>query len=1163
MVSSPEVWREFFETYYWDEINKLAESVENGNKPTLYVDVRKDLLYFREMKLMEELFNNPDKVIRDAQDGLSLVHTIHDVDLSGCRVRFKNIPSTRRFLVKQIDCSVINKFVAVEGIVRRITEIRPYVVKAVYRCQTCGDVIELSTGGSKIPRSMKCQCRGRMELQINECKLTNVQRVEIQDLPENLDSGEPPRLLRVVLMDELAGKILPGDKVIINGIARATIDRNSSAILDVYLEANSLEYIQQDVRSLQITESDKKKIRELAKRPDIYDLLVKSIAPSIKGYETVKLAIVLQLFGGVSRVNPDGTRVRGDIHILLVGDPSVAKSQILRAVKQIAPRAVLTTGYSSSGAGLTVTAVKGEDGKWTIEAGALVLADRGIALIDELEKMNKNDRRYILEALEQQSYHKDFELLLADGRKVKIGELVDGLIEANRERVIVGKDTEILPVDGLYLLAYDPERKEVVRVKADRVSRHRAPEKFVRIKFSNGREITVTPEHPIMVWENGIREKPAEKVKVGDLAIGVRALPLEKSTSVDPRLAKLLGFLLSEGHSYRKTFEVGFSNTDKELVKEYVSLLRELDVRYRITKRDRPGTRRLYTVRTNSKRFYTMLERAFPEIFPECSCRPARKKRIPWRIMASNEEAKKAFLNGFFKGDGFVDNYRVGFSASSKDVAEDLQDLLLSLGIYSYIYEYEQDGAKHYKVVISGVDSMEKFLEIVSDDLRAERIGRLIELAKGKDNHRDIVPKDLVVKLRRILNALHVNDGGLTSNVKRGQNAHRRRFLEYLSLAERTLKEIKENVERGDLESAKRIVCLKKISKRLGIPYSTFLYRLRAFAEFILKEAKEKLSKIEKDLEEIKDVINGNLRFLRVVKVEVVPNKDSEWVYDVTVEPTHLFVSHGLVLHNTISISKAGINATLNSRCSVLAAANPKRGRFNKFEPLVEQIDIEPPLLSRFDLVFVIMDEPDERKDEELADFILSDNIEEKMPEIPVDLLRKYILYVRRTIKDVKIDEEAKKKLKEFYKKLRSMSKEDNTIAITARQLEALRRLTEASAKARLSNVATVEDAERAISIFRKCLEQIAIDPETGKIDIDYAFTGTSATQRDRIAIIKRIIEELEESNEKGAPEEEIFRMAEERGISRQKVEEILAKLKQNGEIFSPRIGYYRVVKYD
>ncbi len=667
MVSSPDVWREFFETYYWREINRLAENIENGNRPTLYVDVKKDLAYFREMKLMEELFNNPDKVIKDAQDGLSLVQTIHDVDLSGCKVRFKNFPSTRRLLVKQIDCSVINKFVAVEGIVRRVTDVRPYVVKAVYRCQTCGESLEFPTDGSKIPKSIKCQCRGKMELQVNESKLTNVQRIEIQDLPENLDSGEPPRLLRVVLMDELAGSVLPGDKVIINGIARAMIDKNSSAILDVYLEANSLEYIQQDVRSLQITESDKKKIKELANRPDIYDLFVKSIAPSIKGYETVKLAIVLQLFGGVSRVNPDGTRVRGDIHILLVGDPSVAKSQILRAVKQIAPRAVLTTGYSSSGAGLTVTAVKGEDGRWTIEAGALVLADRGIALIDELEKMNKNDRRYILEALEQQ----------------------------------------------------------------------------------------------------------------------------------------------------------------------------------------------------------------------------------------------------------------------------------------------------------------------------------------------------------------------------------------------------------------------------------------------------------------------------------------------------------------TISISKAGINATLNARCSVLAAANPKRGRFNRFEPLVEQIDIEPPLLSRFDLVFIIMDEPDERRDEELADFILSDDVEEKQPAIPTDLLRKYVLYVRRTIKNVRIDEEAKRKLKEFYKKLRAMSKEDNTIAITARQLEALRRLTEASAKARLSEVATVEDAERAISIFKKCLEQIAIDPETGKIDIDYAFTGTSATQRDRIAIVKRIIEELEDSNEKGAPEEEIFRLAEERGIKREKVEEILAKLKQNGEIFSPRNGYYRVVRYD
>ncbi len=1121
MLSSPEVWKEFFEVYYRNEINRLAENIVYGRKSTLYVDVKKDLLFFREMRLMEELFSHPDKVIKDAQDGLALVHTIHDVDLTGCRVRFKNIPSYRRLLVKNIDCNVINRFVAVEGIVRRVTEVRPYVIKAVYECQNCGSRVEISTGNGRLSRSIKCQCKGRMELQINECELTNIQRVEIQDLPENLDSGEPPRLLRVVLMDELAGKILPGDKVIINGIARATIDKNSSAILDVYLEANSLEYIQQDVRSLQITESDKRKIIELARRSDIYDLLVKSIAPSIRGYEIVKLAIVLQLFGGVSRINPDGTRVRGDIHVLLVGDPSVAKSQILRAVKQVAPRAVLTTGYSSSGAGLTVTAVKGEDGKWTIEAGALVLADRGIALIDELEKMNKNDRRYILEALEQQSFHKDFELILADGRKVKIGKLVDELIESNRDKVIMGKDTEILPVDGLYLLAYDPERKDIFKVKANRVSRHKAPDRFVRIRFSNGREILVTPEHPIMVWDEGIKEKPAETVKVGDLAIGVRSLPLE-SVSIDPRIAKLLGYLLSKEH--------------RRAVRGCMSTLGD----YRV----KTGTRRPYTIRTNSKRFYKMLEREFPEIFLKCPY-----KRIPWRIMASNEEAKRAFLNGFFKGSGFID-CDVGFLTSSKDMAEDLQDLLLSLGIRSYIYE--RDDGKQYKVIVSGVDSL-KFLEIVSDDLRGKEM--IDERFTESEYYCDIVPDDLIAKLKDVLNALGMDDDGLTNNVRREQNAHRKKFLKYLNLAEKTLKEIKEKVELGDLESAKRIVSLKDIPSKFGVSYK--------MKEQIFEGAKRKLIDLERKIKDIRKIIDGNVMFLRVIKVEIVPNEDSKWVYDVTVEPTHLFVSHGLVLHNTISISKAGINATLNSRCSVLAAANPKRGRFNRFEPLVEQIDIEPPLLSRFDLVFVIMDEPDERKDEELAEFILSDSVEEKQPAIPVDLLRKYILYVRREIKDVKIDEKAKRKLKEFYKMLRGMSKEDNAIAITARQLEALRRLTEASAKARLSRVATVEDAERAISIFRKCLEQIAIDPETGKIDIDYAFTGTSATQRDRIAIIKRIIEELEMENERGAPEEEIFRLAEQRGISRQKAEEILVKLRQNGEIFSPRNGLYKVVKYD
>ena len=188
----------------------------------------------------------------------------------------------------------------------------------------------------------------------------------------------------------------------------------------------------------------------MAKDPEIYEKIRKSIAPSIYGYEDVKEALALQLVSGFSKRLPDGARIRGDIHILLVGDPGIAKSQLLRYMIKISPRGIYTSGKSSTSAGLTATAVKDElgDGRWTIEAGALVLADKGIAAVDEMDKMDNEDKSALHEAMEQQSYHPSTEIQLSDGRKVRIGELVDGLMAGHRDEVAKGVDCEILPLQG-------------------------------------------------------------------------------------------------------------------------------------------------------------------------------------------------------------------------------------------------------------------------------------------------------------------------------------------------------------------------------------------------------------------------------------------------------------------------------------------------------------------------------------------------------------------------------------------------------------------------------------------------------------------------------------------------------------------------------------------
>ncbi|WP_240921655.1 LAGLIDADG family homing endonuclease [Thermococcus sp. 21S9] len=1162
-------------------INRLKDLLTVTPKRSLAIDWAH--LNSFDPELAEELLNNPEEAIASCEDAIQIIlrepPLLVERDLK-VHARFYNLPHT--ILVKELGSEHINRLIQVEGIITRVSEVKPFVQRAIFVCKDCGnEMIRLQRPYENLVKPAKCDACGsrNVELDVEKSRFINFQSFRLQDRPESLKGGQMPRFVDAILLDDLVDTALPGDRVLVTGILRVILEqRDKRPIFKKVLEVNHIEQLSKEIEELEISPEDEQKIRELAKRKDIVDAIVDSIAPAIWGHRVVKKGIALALFGGVQRVLPDGTKLRGESHVLLVGDPGVAKSQLLRYVANLAPRAIYTSGKSSSAAGLTAAAVRDEfTGSWVLEAGVLVLADGGFALIDEFDKMSDRDRSAIHEALEQQSYHHDFELLLADGRKVKIGELVDSLIEANRDKVILGKDTEILPVDDIELLAYDLERKEIVKVKADRVSRHKAPDKFIRLRFSNGREITVTPEHPIMVWEDGeIREKPAENVKPDDLVLAVRRYLSPEENRLDETTAKLLGFLLSEGFSYANPgngyYEVGFTNTDEKLVEEFKGLLEELGVKYGVQIRERPGEKRLYTVRVISKDFYTKLLSEFPEAFPEKGDeRPARRKRVPARVLGADETARRAFLNAFFKGDGFVDKYRVGFTTSSRGMVEDLQDLLLSLGIYSYIFEEKRGETTYYKVIVSGTADMERFAEIVRDDPRIGKIEKLIEVSRRKRNYRDIVPTEVLESLREVLNVLHVNDGGLTNNITARQNANRERVMDYLVKAEERIAELKSSLERGDVEALRAFVTVKELSEKLGTPYSTTLYRLRRghkeTTNALLEIARERLEEAEEKLNDITELVEGNLRFLRVTKVEEIPNDRWEWVYDVTVEPYHLFVSHGLVLHNTISISKAGITATLNARTTVIAAANPKFGRFNRHKSLPEQLDLPPTLLSRFDLIFLLLDEPDEKVDASIAEHILKvrrGEAEVVTPKIPYDLLKKYIAYARKNVHPV-LSREAMEEIKRYYVKMRKGLKRGDEegvqpIPITARQLEALIRLSEAHARMRLSETVTREDARAAIELIEAMMRTIAVDEE-GNIDVSILEIGKSSKKLNKIEKLVDIIKNLEGEGDYGAPAEKVIEAAKQAGVgSKREVEKLIEELKADGRIYEPRAGFYRVL---
>tara|TARA_B100000941_G_C28488462_1_gene546419 strand:- start:146 stop:1834 length:1689 start_codon:yes stop_codon:yes gene_type:complete len=252
-----------------------------------------------------------------------------------------------------------------------------------------------------------CKC-AEFKLKENLSQFIDSQKVEIQEYPEDLPPGAQPERLTAYFESSLAHKIQPGDRVAIVGIIKPKSQfqgRRQKSEFDIYLYAHSIDEKIGEEENVEPTASELKEIKELSLQEDIAERIRDSIAPTIFGMNWEKRAVALQQFGGVTKELPDGTRIRGDIHMLMMGDPGLAKSQLLRSASRIAPRGVMATGKSTSAAGLTAAAVRDEfgEGRWSLEAGTLVLASGGIACIDEIDKMSEEDRSSMHEAMEQQT----------------------------------------------------------------------------------------------------------------------------------------------------------------------------------------------------------------------------------------------------------------------------------------------------------------------------------------------------------------------------------------------------------------------------------------------------------------------------------------------------------------------------------------------------------------------------------------------------------------------------------------------------------------------------------------------------------------------------------------------------------------------------------------
>jgi len=406
-------WSRLLKTRYKKALGELSR--EYPHKRSLLIDYRDIERFGKEgISLADQLLVNPGAVLEDVEaaiinDQLIKTKDGRELPAGGINIRFTNLP--RKTGIRNIRSDDINRFLSVEGILRKTTEVRPRIVEAAFRCPAGHFTRKIQKYGKFIEPD-GCATDGctfkKLELMPKLSKFVDSQKLRIQESPEGLRGGEQPQTLDVDVTDDLSGKVAPGDRVIINGILRSMqriVKGEKSTVFDIFLECNSIEIAEKEFEEVEIDEKSEDEILSLSRDPMIYRMITHSIAPTIYGSEDVKQAIALQLFGGIAKEMPDGSHLRGDIHVLLIGDPGIAKSQLLRYVVKLSPRAIYTSGQSSTAAGLTATAVKDEfgEGRWTLEAGALVLADMGVAAVDEMDKMEKGDRSALHEAMEQQS----------------------------------------------------------------------------------------------------------------------------------------------------------------------------------------------------------------------------------------------------------------------------------------------------------------------------------------------------------------------------------------------------------------------------------------------------------------------------------------------------------------------------------------------------------------------------------------------------------------------------------------------------------------------------------------------------------------------------------------------------------------------------------------
>jgi replicative DNA helicase Mcm len=1039
---------EFFNEYCNQQVMDLAQAYPD--RRSLNMDF--SLLSKFNSELADALMDRPDTYLKAAEAAARQLEaiTVGEKEFAP-HVRIVGVPDELSVTVQNLGAEYLNKVVRVDGIVTLITQIMPKLQTARWVCIHCTRSIDTAVGKTGVEKPSACPGCGRgdgLYLSEQASGFVNMQRSQVQDPVEKIKGNIPAPQVDLWLEDDLVNTLSPGDNVIVTGVLRLRQNQQArggkaTPVYSKFFDVVGVEKMQKEFEELSVTKEEEEQILELSRDPHLQDKVIMSIAPSIYGYSEMKEAIAVQLFGGTqNKVLPDGKKIRGDIHVLLVGDPGclVFDERVV-----LGDGSILQIG----------------------ELGSRHLEDISVQVLTGQGKAR--DTATVFHKYEQQPV---IEIVTESGKSIKGTR--------NHPLLCVSKES------GTPTRSW--KRLDEFRV-GDRVA------------VTTGIPCTITGFIPTGFAPQGRANGPKFRGK----------LPAK----VTPELAAFVGYALGDG--WVQKYRVGFvvAQPEFDVLDKLCGFSESLfGIRPKVTKRMLAGrTVQLHYANIGSEDV-------------ACNLAFLAKKRVPSLIMRSGNAVVSEFLKWLFEADGTVfsrgrGRRAVALKAKDVELLRDVQVLLLRFGIHSRIVE-------NALCIRRGADiiKFEKKIGFAS----AKKKAKLSELAKQAKAFQRF-------------------------NSQRSEKIVKIRYLE-----PQTVYDI-------EVPTAKRFIANGIISHNTA--KSTILQYVKDLAPKGIYVSGKGASGVgltasaEKD--EVADggwVLKAGALVLASGGVVMVDEFDK-------MEPNDRASMHEAMEQQTISVAKAGIVTTFKSKTSILAAANPKLGRFDPNTPPAQQFDIPPTLMSRFDLIFAIKDVLDEARDRKLVDHVLTGHMfaakKQKasdlkdspiFPPIEPGLLRKYISYSRKNIHPV-LSEEAANRIKEYYLSLRRMGAQQNTYPVTAREIEGLIRMSEASAKLRLSQTVELRDAERAISLVHFVLSDIFMDKETGRIDSDIISTGQPKSKVDRMRSVLGIINALEQKLDM-VDIDEIVEQAQSIGMDESTARRLIDELKRNGDLYEPKVGFVK-----